>query len=415
MIASRLPHDDHPVSAADRYVDRKRWAWALSPIWISVPLIGIGLSLATGVGAWNWVTLALWYLILPVLDFVVGSDPNNPPEAALEQLDRDPYYRILTYLAVPVHYAVFLVVAWFAATHAMTALNLLGLTLSIGLINGLAINTGHELGHKKTLLERWLAKIVLAIVGYGHFFVEHNRGHHRDVATPEDPASSRLGENLYRFALREVPGAWRRAWTWEAARLTRRGQRVWSLHNEVLQPLLLTVLLYTTMVVVLGPIMLAFLPLQAAFGWWQLTSANYIEHYGLLRQKDADGRYERCRPEHSWNANHIVTNLMLFHLQRHSDHHANPARRYQSLRNFEGLPELPSGYPAMFALAYVPWAWRRVMDPRVIAWARGDLSKLNIDPALRGTLRARYERMAKAGAPSAGRPRGLTNPGLVSG
>jgi len=390
--------DGHMTSqvAPDHYVDRKRWAWALSPIWICMPLMGMGLASATGVGAWNWLTLAFWYLVLPISDFVVGSDPNNPPESAIERLDQDSYYRILTYITVPMHYVIFIAAAWYAATQPMGVVSLLGLTLSVGLINGLAINTGHELGHKKTARERWLAKIVLAVVGYGHFFVEHNRGHHKDVATPEDPASARLGENIYVFALRELPGACRRAWTSEAERLTRKGRSVWSLQNEVLQPLFITVPLYAAMLAVFGPIMLIFLPLQAAFGWWQLTSANFIEHYGLLRQKGADGRYERCRPEHSWNANHIPTNLILFHLQRHSDHHANPTRRYQSLRNFEGLPELPSGYPAMFALSYFPWAWRRAMDHRVIQWARGDLSKINVDPALSARRRARYERMAAA-------------------
>jgi alkane 1-monooxygenase len=155
-----------------------------------------------------------------------------------------------------------------------------------------------------------------------------------------------------------------------------------------------TAVLYGTLIAVFGPAMLIFLPVQAAFGWWQLTTANFIEHYGLLRQRASDGRYERCRPEHSWNANHIATNVILFHLQRHSDHHAYPTRRYQALRNFDGLPELPSGYPAMFALSYVPWAWRRVMDPRVIAWAHGDLSKINLDPALSAKQRVRYERLA---------------------
>jgi alkane 1-monooxygenase len=384
------------ASEIDGYIDHKRWAWALAPVWICLPLMSLALAVATGVGAWTWLTLAVWYVILPVADLAIGTDPNNPPESAVPRLERESYYRILTYITVPVHYAIFLVAGWYVATHAMTPSSFLGLSLSIGLVNGIAINTGHELGHKKTALERWLAKIVLAVVGYGHFFIEHNRGHHRDVATPEDPASARLGENIYGFALRELPGAWRRAWVSEAERLARKGKSAWSLGNEVLQPLLITVALYAAMIIVFGPIMLVFLPLQAAFGWWQLTSANFIEHYGLLRQKAADGRYERCRPEHSWNANHIVTNLMLFHLQRHSDHHANPTRRYQSLRNFEGLPELPSGYPGMFALAYVPWAWRRVMDHRVIAWANGDLSKINVDPALSPTRRACYERMVTA-------------------
>jgi len=380
--------------APEHYVDRKRWAWALSPLWISIPLVGMTLASVTGVGAWNWLTLGLWYLALPALDYAVGSDPNNPPDAAIERLDRDRYYRILLYVTVPMHYLILIVAAWYAATHPLGTASFVGLTLSVGLISGLAINTGHELGHKKSAHERWLAKAVLAVVGYGHFFVEHNRGHHKDVATPEDPASARLGENIYRFALRETPGAWRRAWRSEAEWLARRGKRVWSLDNEVLQPLLFTVPLYTSLLVALGPTMLVFLPLQAAFGWWQLTSANFIEHYGLLRQKTADGRYERCRPEHSWNANHIVTNLVLFHLQRHSDHHANPTRRYQSLRNFEGLPELPSGYPAMFMLAQFPWLWRRVMDRRVLAWARGDLTRINIAPALSARRRARYELMA---------------------
>jgi alkane 1-monooxygenase len=393
-----LPGDDRRMLdvTPGRYVDRKRWAWALSPIWICMPLMGIGLASITGAGAWNWLTLVVWYVGLPLADLAIGSDTNNPPESAVERLDQDRYYRILTYITVPVHYVIVIIAAWYAATRPLSGWSFVGLTLSVGLISGLAINTGHELGHKKTSVERWLAKIVLAVVGYGHFYIEHNRGHHKDVATPEDPASARLGENIYRFVVRETPGAWRRAWRSEAVRLARKGKTVWSLHNEVVQPLLITAVLYAVLLAVLGRAMLIFLPLQAAFGWWQLTTANFIEHYGLLRQRAADGRYERCRPEHSWNANHIATNVILFHLQRHSDHHANPTRRYQSLRNFEGLPELPSGYPAMFALSYVPWAWRRVMDPRVIAWARGDLARINVAPTLSAKRRARYQQIAAA-------------------
>jgi alkane 1-monooxygenase len=381
---------------ADAYVDRKRWAWALSPIWICMPLMGMGLASLTGVGAWNWMTLVIWYVVLPLVDLTVGSDANNPPESAVERLDRDLYYRILTYITVPVHYIILITAAWYAATQPLGVASFIGLTLSVGLASGLAINTGHELGHKKSRFERWLAKLVLAVVGYGHFYIEHNRGHHKDVATPEDPASARMGESIYRFALRETPGAWRRAWRSEAVRLGRKRVSVWSLHNEVLQPLVITLVLYGALLALFGRTMLIFLPLQAAFGWWQLTTANFIEHYGLLRERAADGRYERCRPELSWTANHIATNVILFHLQRHSDHHANPTRRYQSLRNFEGLPELPSGYPAMFALSYVPWAWRRVMDHRVIAWAHGDLSKINLHPAIGAKRRARYEQMAVA-------------------
>ncbi len=155
--------------------------------------------------------------------------------------------------------------------------------------------------------------------------------------------------------------------------------------NEIIPPLLITVVLYASLLLAFGPepMLLVFLLIQIAFGWWQLTSANYIEHYGLLREKMADGRYERAQPRHSWNSNHIASNLILFHLQRHSDHHAHPTRSYQSLRDSKGLPELPSGYPAMFFMAMIPPLFRSVMDRRVVQWAGGDLAKIQIDAARR--------------------------------
>jgi len=183
------------------------------------------------------------------------------------------------------HYAALIVSAWWVGTQPMSWLEIGALALSLGIVNGLALNTGHELGHKKETFDRWMAKIVLAVVGYGHFFIEHNKGHHRDVATPMDPATSRMGESIYKFSIREIPGAFIRAWGLEEQRLSRRGQSVWSFDNEILQPMIITVILYAVLLALFGPKMLVFLPIQMAFGWWQLTSANYIEHYGLLRQK----------------------------------------------------------------------------------------------------------------------------------
>ena len=281
---------------------------------------------------------------------------------------------------MPIHYGVFLACVWYVGTHQLDWFGLIGLTLALGLVNGSAINVGHELGHKNSVLEHWLAKAVLALVGYGHFYIEHNKGHHRHVATPEDPASARFGESIYQFARREIPGAWRRAWETERSRLTRKGKKCWSWENQILQPLGLTLLLYGILVAVFGVIIVPFLIAQAAVGWLQLTLANYIEHYGLLRLKMPDGRYERCRPEHSWNSNHLISNFVLLHLQRHSDHHANPLRRYQSLRNFKGNPQLPAGYPVMYLLALVPPLWRRVMDPLLLKEVKGDMSRVNIGP-----------------------------------
>jgi alkane 1-monooxygenase len=357
------------------YVDRKRHLWIVAPLCPLVPLLGIFLAIQTGAGIFNWTTIILWYGFVTLLDWIIGPDASNPPAA----IEEDRYYRYLTYLIVAIHYLVFFVGVWYVGTHSLSWFSLLGVILSVGMISGLGINVGHELGHKDSRIERFLAKSLLALVGYGHFYIEHNKGHHRDVATPEDPASARYGESIYQFACREIPGALRRAWMTEAARLARHGKGAWNWRNELLQPLAFTVVLYAALIAVFGPIIIPFLIAQAAVGWWQLTSANYIEHYGLLRRKLPNGRYERCRPEHSWNSNHLISNLALLHLQRHSDHHAHPMRRYQSLRNFDGLPQLPAGYPAMYMIALVPALWRRVMDQRLLKQVGGDLSHVNVD------------------------------------
>ena len=379
-----------PSGEAIHYVDRKRYLWLLSVLYPLQPLLGIYLHALTGREAWLLLPLALGYVGGPVLDWLLGEDRNNPPESLVLQLDADRYYRFLTYLVVPLHFVSLIGAAWWAGTQALSWWAFVGLAVVAGISSGLGINTGHELGHKKSALERTLAKIVLAVPAYGHFWIEHNRGHHRDVATPEDPASARMGESIYRFARREIPGAFRRAWAIEKERLERRGKSAWHPDNQVLQSMAVSVLLQAGLLAWLGWSMIPFLLIHNVFAWWQLTSANYVEHYGLMRLKDANGRYERCEPHHSWNSNHIFSNLVLFHLERHSDHHAHPLRRYQSLRHFEDLPTLPNGYFGSYLLAYVPPLWYRVMNPRLLGLphVQGDLSKLNIEP----TARARVER-----------------------
>jgi alkane 1-monooxygenase len=383
-----------PTGEAVYYVDRKRWWWIMSVAYPLQPFIGIALHARTGNEAWLLLPLALAYVLGPFLDSVFGEDKQNPPEAVVPQLEQDPFYRYLTYAVVPLHFASLIGAAWWAGTHELAWWAFTGLAVVAGLTSGLGINTGHELGHKKSRLERVLARCVLAVPAYGHFSIEHNRGHHRDVATPEDPASSRMGESIYRFAFREIPGAFRRAWTTESERLGRCKQPVWSVNNEILQSLSLTAALQVGLIVVFGWKLLPFLMIHNVFAWWQLTSANYIEHYGLLRRRDANGHYERCQPLHSWNSNHLYSNLVLFHLERHSDHHAHPMRRYQSLRNFDDLPSLPSGYFACYLLAYVPWLWFRVMDKRLLALnhVSGNLDYVNVDPRNRDRIYASYSR-----------------------
>ena len=373
------------------YSDRKRYAWLLSMLVPCAVGIGPTLMLLTG-QAWTlWLPAVFFYGLAPLLDRLLGEDLSNPPESAVPALDADPYYRWITYLLVPVLWLSFIFSAWFVATQALPWHGVVAMVLICGTVGGFCINLGHELGHKNTALERWLAKMVLAPSGYGHFFIEHNRGHHRDVATPADPASSRMGESIYRFVLREMPGAFRRACQLETARLRQRGLAVWSLNNEILQPALITLMLWGALMIWFGPEILPFLLVASFWANFQLTAANYVEHYGLLRREISPGRYEPCQPHHSWNSNHIFSNWALFHLQRHSDHHTHPLRRYQSLRHFDNLPSLPNGYFGMFSIAYFPPLWRRVMDPRLLQTVGRDASRINFDPRQRQALISRHQ------------------------
>jgi len=390
MLTTSPAHE--PQQLPQPYRDRKRAGWLLSVIYPLLPLTGVWAHAASGHEWALALPLLIAYGLMPLLDALVGVDTGNPPPAAVPHLEGDRYYRWLTWAAVPLHFVSLIACAAWAGTQDLSVAGLLLLAMAAGTASGLGLNTGHELGHKHNPLEQALARLVLAVPAYGHFTVEHGRGHHRWVATPEDHASARMGESIYRFALRELPGGVRRAWRLESQRLDDAGHSRWSRHNTILQSYAVTLLLQLGLLLAFGAVMLPFLIVHNVFAWWQLTSANYVEHYGLLRQKDAQGRYEAPKPHHSWNANHVMSNLVLFHLQRHSDHHANPSRRYQSLRHFDDLPQLPSGYFGMFSLAWVPWLWFKVMDPRLLAlpMVRGDLGRINVDPQRAAQLQARF-------------------------
>jgi len=379
---------------AIHYVDKKRWFWVLSVLYPLQPLVVIGLHASSGIEAWFVVSFVFNYVLAPVIDWLLGEDSNNPPEEVVMQLDQDRYYRQLTYAVVPLHFVSLIGSIWYAATQPLSWWAFMLLAAFAGLVAGLAINTAHELGHKNSKIEKQLAKIALAIPAYGHFTIEHNRGHHKHVSTFKDPASARMGESIYRFAMREIPGAFLGAWAIEKERLTNRDQPVWSVNNKILQSYALTAAMSLTFLLILGWKVIPFLLIHNLFGYWQLTSANYIEHYGLLRKKGEDGKLERCEPHHSWNSNHIFSNLVLFHLERHSDHHAHPLRRYQSLRHFENLPQLPNGYFGMYVLAYLPWLWFRIMDKRLMELPHvdGDLDNVNIDPAAHPSIFLKWGR-----------------------
>ena len=286
--------------------DGKRHAWLLGLLIPALPLIGWALVARTGLPLFWWSGPIFYFLIIPPLEMLIGVDRNNPPDGAVERLENDRYYRFCTYLYLPLQYASLIGSAYVVARGGLSMLDVLGIALTTGLSSGVGINAAHELGHKKPALERWLAKIALAPTAYGHFFVEHNRGHHVRVATPEDPASSRLGESFWAFLPRTVIGSARSAWNLERERLARSGQGPWTLRNDVLNAWLMSVALFGGLILWLGPVIIPFLLIQAAYGFMLLEVVNYLEHYGLVRQKQADGRYERCQPQHSWNSNHVV-------------------------------------------------------------------------------------------------------------
>ena len=388
-LSANLSRSD--VAERPQWRDRKRYLWLIGTI---VPLFlfaGWGLVNLTGYGIFWWIGPMVIYVLIPSLDLVVGDDPSNAPEEALAWLENDRYYRWVTYLFLPCQGAAWFAGFWLMTRHGgLAVVDRLGITITLAMLNGVAINTAHELGHKKEHLERWFARIALAPCGYGHFFVEHNRGHHVRVATPEDPASSRLGESFWRFWPRTVAGSVRNGWRLERARLRRMDKPVWSLRNDVLSAWAMTVALWAVTIALFGIGIWPYLLVQAVLAFSLLEAVNYLEHYGLCRNTLPNGRYERVTPRHSWNSNHLTTNLFLYHLQRHSDHHANPTRRYQTLRHFEESPQLPAGYAAMILLAYVPPLWRRVMDARVLAHYDGDITRANIAPHARARMLARY-------------------------
>ncbi|MFD9662414.1 alkane 1-monooxygenase [Rhodococcus sp. NPDC059968] len=386
--------------------DRKRYLWLMGLIPPTALFLAAGLVWAfnqlgwsAAAPVWWWIGALLLFGLLPLLDRFFGPDGQNPPEEVMEQLENDRYYRYCTYVFIPFQLASLVFacylwsadnLSWLGIDGGLGPVSKIGVAFSVAVMGGIGINTAHEMGHKKTELERWLAKITLAQTFYGHFYIEHNRGHHVRVATPEDPASSRFGESFWTFLPRSVWGSLKSSWELEKARMQRLGKSTWSIHNDVLNAWLMSVVLFGALIALFGPVVIPFLIIQAVYGFSLLETVNYLEHYGLMRQKTASGRYERCAPAHSWNSDHIVTNTFLYHLQRHSDHHANPTRRYQTLRSMDGAPNLPSGYASMITLAYFPPLWRKVMDHRVLGHYDGDITRVNIQPGKREKVLAKY-------------------------
>lgn len=379
-----------PAPTTRAWRDPRKAFWPLALVVPLLPLVAGMLVAATDWGGFWWTGPVVIFGLMPLLDRALGLDTLNPPEADVARLDADRFYRRCTYVYLPLQFASLVWACSVWASGDLSTLDALGLALTVGCVAGIAINTAHELGHKHPAVERWLAKVALSQSAYGHFYIEHNRGHHVRVSTPDDPASSRFGESFYEFYPRTVIGSARSAVHLERERRRRSGEAFWSPRNDLLNAWAITVVLFGALLAVFGWSIAPWLAVQAVVGFSLLEVVNYIEHYGLLRERRDDGRYERCRPQHSWNASNVASNILLYQLQRHSDHHAHPTRRYQSLRHFDDVPQLPTGYAGMVVLATIPPLWRRVMDRRVLEFYEGDLRRANVHPRRRERLLAAH-------------------------
>lgn len=340
----------------------KKFRWLKYSAAYSVPLM-VMISLYLG-GWYSYVAIVYAFGLIPFLELFTKGSTENMDQAEEEVARKDRSYDFMLWSLVPIQILILTFFLIQLSKPNLALYELIGMTLAYGVACGVSINNAHELGHRSTRHEQLMSKILLLTSLYMHFFIEHNRGHHRRVATVEDPASSRYGETIYAFYVRTLSGSWLSAWNLERERLIKSKQRFWSVHNEMLLFQALQLLLLGTVWIVFGlPTMLLFTA-GAVVGFMQLETVNYIEHYGLQRRKK-DNRYERTLPVHSWNSNHPLGRLVLLELSRHSDHHYQASRPYQVLRHFEESPQMPTGYPGMMLMALIPPLWFNIMHRRI--------------------------------------------------
>lgn len=341
------------------------------PFWLSLGLMPLAvLSVMQG----GWVVLAMplyAWMMVTVLDSFLGRNEENP-DLQTDEADLV-WYRLITLIWFPLQAVLIYGAIWWVTRSNLGWLEVIGLMFGIGVASGtIGIVYAHELLHQKNRAERWLGDLLLATVLYSHFRTEHLLVHHTHVGTPRDAVTAQYNEGFHRYFLRVLLACPRSAWGAEAERLAKVGRPVWHLSNPFWRYGALQGLALVAAYLVGGGYGVGLFVLQAFFAVWQLELTNYVEHYGLVRQKLPNGKYEPVRPHHSWNAPHRASNWLLINLQRHSDHHYKPDRRFPLLQTYPETeaPMLPMGYPAMTALAMIPPLWRRRMNPRVRAWRR---------------------------------------------
>lgn len=342
------------------------------PFWLSLGMVPLAI-LAARVGGWTLILLPFYsWVIVTGLDLLLGRNEDQPdtetPETDLF------WYRLITLIWFPIQFVTLFSLIYYV-THSdhLSTLEAIGLFFGVGVFSGtIGIVYAHELMHQKNRMERWLADLLLASVLYSHFRSEHLLVHHWHVGTPRDSVTARYNEGFHRFFPRVLRDCPRSAWEAEVRKLARAKRPALHLSNPFWRYAALQVLMLALAFGLGGIAGLGLFAFQAFIAIWQLELTNYIEHYGLTREHLGDGKYEHVKPHHSWNADHTASNWLMINLQRHSDHHYKPDRRFPLLQTYSAseAPQLPLGYPAMGVLAMIPPLWRRRMNPRVRAWRR---------------------------------------------
>jgi alkane 1-monooxygenase len=327
------------------------------------------LSAVAGLWLGGWWSFGMTYVafgLIPFFELFIPKSVENHPTEVEETRSRHPFFDVLLYSHVPIMYAL---IAWACIkvqNGGLSTLESVGMTFNIGIMIGaFGINVAHELGHRTSKFEQFLSKTLLLPALYQHFFIEHNRGHHKNVATKLDPATSRLGENIYAFWWRSVTGSYVDAWRIETDRLKREGKSWLSFDNEMLRFQVIQLAYLGIIWAIFGVPSVYFAILAAIIGFLLLETVNYIEHYGLQRKLQANGRYEPVLPHHSWNSDHELGRIFLYELTRHSDHHYKATRKFQVLRHFDDSPQLPFGYPMCMLISLVPPLWFGLMDKKI--------------------------------------------------
>jgi alkane 1-monooxygenase len=317
-------------------------------------------------GWWAWIPMVYAWMLIPLTELLLKPNTQNLSSAETDLARTNPMYDWMLYLIVPIQYGALFFFLFTLSTQVVDTFTLAGRICSMGMLCGtFGINVAHELGHRKNQFERLLANALLATSLYMHFYIEHNKGHHKNVATPDDPSSARRNEIIYLFWFRTIIFSYLSAWNIACEDCRKAKKTVWGLSNEMLRAHLIQGALIAIVFMVFGT--------TAGFGWLGaalmgillLETVNYIEHYGLTRKKTASGLYERATPIHSWNSNHPLGRMMLFELSRHSDHHYLASKKYQLLEHHDEAPQLPTGYPGSMLLSLIPPLWFQIMNRRI--------------------------------------------------